>query len=102
MKDALLIEAYSLVEYSTKLQEAILAGYRLDIESNANCPVQYGGFFHTICLKSAPSDAELGIKTGNYIDTQHFVENQTTEEQIYPGGSPVQEQKPVVRRGRKA
>lgn len=36
------IEAYSLFEFCQKVQEAILAGYKFDFDSNENFPANYG------------------------------------------------------------
>lgn len=42
------IASMDLVDFSTKLQEAVLQGYKLDF-SNENCPIQLGTLL-TCCL----------------------------------------------------
>lgn len=74
-----LIEAYSVVEYSTKLQQAIQEGYVLDIENNNHCPVQYGGYFSAT-----------------------LVEQNQVEQQVDSVGKSVTEQVPTKTRGRPA
>lgn len=47
------IASMDLVDFSSKLQEAVLQGYKLDF-SNENCPIQLGTLL-TCCLVKDPS-----------------------------------------------
>ena len=47
------IASMDLVDFSTKLQEAVQQGYKLDF-SNENCPIQLGTLL-TCCLVKDPS-----------------------------------------------
>ena len=36
------VQAYNLLDFAVEIQKHVLDGYRLDTESNENCPVQLG------------------------------------------------------------
>lgn len=44
MQEVNRIEAYSLMEFSQKVQEAILAGWKFDFDSIQNCPQSFGSY----------------------------------------------------------
>ena len=48
------VEAYSLMEFSQKVQEAILEGYRFDFDSIQNCPQSFGSYLSAGMLKGVP------------------------------------------------
>lgn len=48
------IEAYSFAEFLTEFQEAVLQGFRLDLDSNENFPQKFGDHLYAILV---PSDA---------------------------------------------
>lgn len=39
------IEAYSLVEFTQKIQEAVIEGYRIDFDDNSSIPVGSFGYY---------------------------------------------------------
>lgn len=45
------IEDYGLGAFVTRVLEAAQEGYVLDLESNDNAPVTFGGYFYCIMLK---------------------------------------------------
>jgi hypothetical protein len=51
MKQQFKIEGYGLLDYSQKLQEGILLGYRLNIEDNSTAPINFGSFMHVVLEK---------------------------------------------------
>ena len=43
------IEAYSIADFVTRIQEAVLEGYKINLEDNEKYPVQIGvGFYATL------------------------------------------------------
>lgn len=55
------IEDYGLGAFMTRVLEAAQEGYVLDLESNDNAPVTFGGYFHCVMLK--PSVAKSTTST---------------------------------------
>lgn len=53
------IEEYSFHEFLASFQEAVLEGYRLDLESNENFPTKYGDFLSTVLVPIKPEITEL-------------------------------------------
>ena len=45
------IEEYGLGAFMTRVLEAAQEGYVLDLESNDNAPVTFGGYFYCVMLK---------------------------------------------------
>ena len=45
------IEDYGLGAFITRVLEAAQEGYVLDLESNDNAPVTFGGYFHCVMVK---------------------------------------------------
>ena len=82
------IASMDLVDFSSKLQEAVLQGYKLDF-SNENCPIQLGTLL-TCCLVKGPSP-EAPNEAYKPSEKQGSTE--------VPSGIPSEEQKPS--RGRK-
>lgn len=53
------IEAYSIHDYSALLQEAVLEGYRLNLEDSEKFPLQIGvGFYAVMDKKGIITEAE--------------------------------------------
>ena len=50
------ITSMDLVDFSTKLQEAVQQGYKLDF-SNENCPIQLGTLLTCCLVKEAATEA---------------------------------------------
>lgn len=51
------IASMDLVDFSTKLQESVLQGYKLDF-SNENCPIQLGTLLTCCLVKEATVEAQ--------------------------------------------
>jgi hypothetical protein len=45
------IEEYGLGAFMTRVLEAAQEGYVLDLESNDNAPVTFGGYFYCVMVK---------------------------------------------------
>lgn len=82
------IASMDLVDFSTKLQEAVQQGYKLDF-SNENCPIQLGTLLTCCLVKEAYLEAPNAV----YKPSE---KNGSTE---VPSGVLIEEQKPS--RGRK-
>lgn len=52
------IEEYSFHEFLASFQQAVLEGYRLDLDTNDNFPVKYGDFL-TVVLVEVLTDKEF-------------------------------------------
>ncbi len=44
------VEEYSFHEFLATFQQAVLEGYRLDLETNDNFPVKYGDFLSAVLV----------------------------------------------------
>ncbi len=44
------VEEYSFHEFLATFQQAVLEGYRLDLETNDNFPVKYGDFLSVVLV----------------------------------------------------
>ncbi len=44
------VEEYSFHEFLATFQQAVLEGYRLDLENNDNFPVKYGDFLSVVLV----------------------------------------------------
>lgn len=53
------IEAYSIADFVKQIQEAVLEGYRINLEDNEKYPLQIGvGFYCTMDKKGIISEVE--------------------------------------------
>lgn len=90
------IASMDLVDFSTKLQEAVQQGYKLDF-SNENCPIQLGTLFTCCLVKYSSPVKDEGLVKEAYLEAPNTA-SKPSEKQ----GStevPSEEQKPS--RGRK-
>lgn len=57
---SIIINAFSLLEFLEKAQEALINGYRFDFENNDNVPQRFGNQYSAYMRKeeSAPVDQE--------------------------------------------
>ena len=53
MQEVKRVEAYSLMEFCQKVQEAVQEGYVFDFESNENFPQKFGSFMGAGMVKEA-------------------------------------------------
>lgn len=86
------IASMDLVDFSTKLQEAVQQGYKLDF-SNENCPIQLGTLL-TCCLVK-----EAYLEAPNAVYKPSEKHGSTEVPSGVPSGVLIEEQKPS--RGRK-
>lgn len=77
------VTSYSFYEFCRDAQEAILQGYRFDFDSNANFPQQFGSMLTAILVK------------------EENIKKEPTNELIGAAVEFEQEDKPVVKPGRK-
>jgi len=82
------ITSYSFFEFCRDAQEAVLQGYRFDFDSNERYPQMFGSMLTAIMVKQEAKQEPAGELVG---EAEDFV--QPTEQ--------VQEDKPVVKLGRK-
>lgn len=80
------IASMDLVDFSTKLQEAVQQGYKLDF-SNENCPIQLGTLL-TCCLVKDPS-LEASNQTYKPSEKQGSTEVPSEEQKPSRGRKPV-------------
>jgi hypothetical protein len=62
------VEEYSFHEFLSSFQEAVLEGYRLDLETNDNFPVKYGDFLTVVLVEAKPvlnANKEFGMATAS-------------------------------------
>lgn len=45
------IQAFTFLDFMQEVQNAVIAGYRLDFESNDNCPQRFGNTYEAGMLK---------------------------------------------------
>lgn len=50
------IEAYSFHEFLQAFQEAVLQGYRVDIETNEHFPQKYGDYLSAVVVADKPAE----------------------------------------------
>lgn len=74
------ITSYSFYEFCRDVEQAVLAGYKFDFDSNTNFPQQFGSMLTAIMIK----EAEVEIQAE---------QEQASEVQL--------EEKPVAKAGRK-
>lgn len=55
------IEDYGLGAFITRVLEAAQEGYVLDLESNDNAPVTFGGYFHCVMVKPSVVDLTTNV-----------------------------------------
>lgn len=48
------IEAYSFAEFLSEFQEAVLQGFRLDLDTNENFPQKFGDHLYAILVAAEP------------------------------------------------
>lgn len=61
-QDQVIIQAYSLVDFSLAVQDKILEGYRFDVTRNDTCPVQLGVLLHCVMVKPAVEQTTRGVE----------------------------------------
>lgn len=54
MKEVKKIETYSLFEFCKEVQDAIVAGWRFDFDTNENFPTAFGSLLVTGMVKAEP------------------------------------------------
>lgn len=90
------IASMDLVDFSTKLQEAVMQGYKLDF-SNENCPIQLGTLLTCCLVKDSSPAKDEGLVKEATVEAQNTAYKPSEKQ-----GStevPSEEQKPS--RGRK-
>lgn len=50
------IEEYGLANFSKALEQAVLAGYRVDLNKNETVPQSYGGFHECLLVRETSTD----------------------------------------------
>lgn len=100
MQNTIIIEEYSFHDFLAKFQEAVISGYRLNLESNDLFPQKYGS--HLFCGLELEVDTESDI-AGITVSTltKEGVEKQ--ELKLEPVlECPIPEAKPAAKKGRRS
>lgn len=96
MKNTKHIEAYSFHEFLQAFQEAVLQGYRVDVETNEHFPQKYGDYLSAVVVADKP--AENTSVQSQPVDSA--VQTPVTEVAEQPAEVPA-ETTPAVKRTRK-
>lgn len=88
------IEQYSFHEFLVSFQEAVLEGYRVDIETNEHFPQKYGDYLSAVLVRAQPEVSEIPVIAPNPLEAQT---NGTTSEDL-----PVTTEVAPTKRTRKA
>lgn len=91
MKNTKHIEAYSFHEFLQAFQEAVLQGYRVDVETNEHFPQKYGDYLSAIVVADEPAE--------NTAESTQAVETKVETEVVNLAETPAD--KPAVKRTRK-
>jgi len=64
------IESYNLAEFLTEIQEGILQGFRLDLQTNENYPYGSGSYYSTILVpESQEKEEKIEVSQPEDVDT---------------------------------
>jgi hypothetical protein len=90
------IEAYSIADFVKQIQEAVLEGYRINLEDNDKYPLQIGmGFYATLDLSNPTLDkVDVMTKTTKGVTVENI--SQVIEDLSVK----LQDGKDVIKRGR--